>query len=286
MLFLLLFDNVFSFVKSLKNIKNGCVIVAQKGFSEILTTDLPITLKQYTCDKKFHLGYLLSLYEIFPRVGLAYILGDEIICYMKTGPQVEQIGKLSIFRFRSHNKGGSSAPRFMRTQQNTIAKFINDATNLLNHCFYDSNGNKPMVVSLVLACNENLGNCILSQSDFLLHSVTQVMIIDASHVSIETILSQLEPFKIEDQKYDLELQEYISTKLGLVVYGKELLQSCLDEHLIKILYILKGSTSYKTNDNIIIHELTHSKLLQDYGSAIGIRYFATTNEMTFDDIYL
>jgi peptide chain release factor subunit 1 len=277
---------VFSAVKSLKVMKTGCVIVARTGFCEILTTDLPITLKKYTCDKKFDLDYLLSLYEVFPKLGMAYIVGDEVICYTKTGPKIEQVGKLSIFRFRNHNKGGSSAPRFMRTQQNTIAKFITDATNLLNHCFYDSNGNKPIVQSLILASNENLGNSILSQSDFLLHSVTRVMIIDASHVSIDCILSQLEPFKIEDQKYDLELQEYISTKLGFVVYGKDLLQSCLDEHLIKILYVLKGSNLYNTNDNITIRELTHSKLLHDYGSAIGIRYFSNTNENTFDDIYL
>jgi peptide chain release factor subunit 1 len=279
-------DNVFSSVKTLKTINNGCVIVSRSGFCEILTTDLPITLKKYTCDKKFDLEYLLSLYETFPKLGLAYIVGDEVICYLKQGPKIEQVGKLSIFRYRSHNKGGSSAPRFMRTQQNTIAKFITDATNLLNHCFYDSHFNKPIVQSLILASNENLGNSILSQSDFLLHSVTRVMIIDASHVSIECILSQLEPLKIEDQKYDLELQEYISTKLGFVVYGKDLLQSCLDEHLIKILYVIKGFNLYNTNGNITIHELTHSKLLHDYGDAIGIRYFANTNDITFDDANL
>ena len=88
------FGNVFSCLKHSNNYKQGFVIVSKPNFSQILQLPLPITLKQYTCDKKYNLDYCLPLFEVFPKLGLSFVVGDEMKCFIKEGPKIVSVSKL------------------------------------------------------------------------------------------------------------------------------------------------------------------------------------------------
>ena len=160
----------------------------------------------------------------------------------------------------------------MRTHQNSVAKFIDDCICTMNECFYDSRTNKPIVKSLLLVCNESLGSNLLSQTThFLLKSITTLKIVDTSRSSIPELLASLQDTS-DDSKHENHLKEVIAKNLNLIVYGRDALQE--QQHLIKTLYVLKNYDGIQHNAIV----LQFSKILSDYGGAIGIRFFPSIEE--------
>ncbi len=272
MLFVYPSNSVFSKLKNLKSSLLGNVIIANPNGSEILIPPLPITKKIYKCDSKYHLDFLLTLYEEHPQIGLAYVLGDEVCCYIKQGSKINCINKLSIFRQRSHNKGGQSAQRFDRTHQNLIAKFINDAINLITQSFFDFDIGQLKIVSLTIASAGTLSMNIFQELIPNLKTITKTMIIDTSHINAKHILSNLEfDSSNQDRKQEDEIKTLIETNLNLVVYGTEMLDEELKQQTIKKVFILENLQMETYGLKPII--MKRSTLLANYGGAIGIRFF-------------
>jgi len=146
----------------------------------------------------------------------------------------------------------------------------------------------PNVVSLLIVSSSGLGKNVVSDDKYLLKSITKLVTYDTSNINIDN-LSSLIAINLDETKIKTEiehikfLENIIATNLNLVSYGQEILSHDLQNHMIKILYILKSHTIETFGLTPIVLEGITSPLLTNYGSAIGIRYYPS--EQNIDDTF-
>ena len=253
-------SRVFSFIKEYKPDELGCVILATAESFKVVQPPLPIKFKFYRCDKQFHLDQLFELYKTHPKIGVALITGDEVECWIYEGPSKKLAMKLSIYRIKSHKKGGQSAQRFNRIQQSQVAKFISDSAELISHCYFDYTTNKSKIVELIVISTGGLGKQITSES--LYPNAVQLTSID----NLDLILSVLNGAP----DYQNEITNLITTSLELLVYGAEEIITALRDSTLKKVYVLPDYPVKITDIEVIV---TDNQILRDYGGCIGIKYY-------------
>ncbi len=126
-----------------------------------LTPPKRITKGNYICDTKFHLDYLIPLYEQHNYDGGVLISGDELRFYHVNQYESKLIYQQNINQMRKHNKGGSSSNRFQRSRENKKDRIINHIVDLIEEYYYDHDSNKINVMNLLIGGPSNFISLII-----------------------------------------------------------------------------------------------------------------------------
>jgi peptide subunit release factor 1 (eRF1) len=112
----------------------------------------PMDRNTYVCDKRFHIDEFLSLFQPPSELKHGYVVADGDTARFYTladdsKSDVKLLQTISICRQKSQKKGGQSAPRFGRMQQNQVAAFVKLVAETANQLFLNKNG-RPSIKTL------------------------------------------------------------------------------------------------------------------------------------------
>lgn len=274
---------------------NGFVLLSgtcdKRTVYELIAPPLPITRKLYRCDKVFHLNNLLELYQDHSKNGLVLIRGELVEMYLFQGTKRELVDKITICRQKAQKKGGSSANRFLHTQQNQVESYIASVADRVGKVYFDSSVGKPRVKILLVGGTGDLHKRMVAHKDFEHRLDGFVRLVNISDSDcVESLMPEISNLANESEiKEDISqmmaLQEMIARNPGQIVYGTDELRRCISSKMIKKLYIhaeavdafgdssIRGVLDGGAEVVYIKAYTAQTKFILDYGGAIATTWY-------------
>lgn len=141
-----------------KTPKNGLVIfcglaTTDEGKEKKITIDFepfkPISTTLYRCDNRFHTEPLQSLLKTDQEFGFIILGGDSTFLGVLAGDHKYEKLSFEVNLPKKHKKGGQSAQRFGRLQQEAVHNYLHKIGDAVKQSFISDD--KPNVNGLVLA---------------------------------------------------------------------------------------------------------------------------------------
>jgi len=245
----------------------------------------PIKQFYYKCDKKFHLDYLLQLYQMYDdNDTYAVILtsGKRTDFYSYTKNNIKLLKTIIVDLPNQHKTGGSSAPRFGRIRDEQINNYIKKIIDSMVK-FYTINGkfnSRGMIIAgpaeiKDLVRESNLFNQYFTkflQKILTISEITDNSIYEVLKSSDDILMS------INDQELIADFESMLNdpNKIDYIVFGTENVLNDLDN--LKKIYVELDSPHYvrllnsdSKNKLVIVNS---KEFTLKYGELIGIRYYA------------
>lgn len=207
----------------------------------------PINKAFYYCDKKFHLDEPIDIYKteylnqtknisITKNYGIVFISGDDYSLYQVTkSSDYYHITKLygqNVTLAKKHNKGGQSALRFSRLQEESDANYIKIVGEKLVEVFSKNNSNQ---INKLFICGNGPKKDLLAKSDLVSSRFEIVSSITISSTNQETITNfingelkeQINKLELDESRENVDkINELIRTNPDILVFGeKEVIKS-------------------------------------------------------------
>lgn len=250
----------------------------------------------YYCDKKFHIDeiveiykseYLSQIYNINIKYdyGVVFISGDGYSIYQITKSSnhynYNKIYNETVTLAKKHNKGGQSALRFSRLQEESEQNYITKVSEKVVEVYKKINIDKICVVG-----NANKKN-LLEKSELIQSNFTKIFIETIDSINLQSINNFLS-FDIKKILFDYEnqLQIKLVNKLNnLIELKPELLYFGLDEitkNTDKISEIYYQDTidimNLNFNKKIKLYQLDKNNMDVIGVNCIGIKYYSNDND--------
>ena len=259
----------------------------------------PIASFVYRCDSVFHCEALFALYdEAEPAYGLACVAGDEARMYVAQGTRVALKQRVRVDRMKQHKCGGQSSARFGRIREAQIDDYVKRVAQALGAAFLDAAGGVPLVRGVVLAgCGPVKDQVAASGwlSERLRSLLLGALSVDAAALaSAEAVLALPEARALLQDSGSRELraqervwQQRLDTELARIVYGREEVLRALEQGELQELLATRAAAeewalAARELNGCALQTLAagqHSSLLEQYGGALALRWYAREEEM-------
>jgi peptide subunit release factor 1 (eRF1) len=251
----------------------------------------PMDRNTYVCDKRFHIDEFLSLFQPPSELKHGYVVADGDTARFYTladdsKSDVKLLQTISICRQKSQKKGGQSAPRFGRMQQNQVAAFVKLVAETANQLFLNKNG-RPSIKTLAFGGTggDKTGIYALTHvSPHLNRDLAQLVIGKWAAADITQLLttSLNKRKEVDDSKSNgiIELfLDHVRRNTGCAIYGKEQLLLST-KHLQTIIHNNQVTPEELADLSIgpktVCVQSNHPTIAQ-YGGIVAISFFPLTD---------
>lgn len=253
---------------------------------QIIEPPLPIKRCNYFCDKRFHTELVADLYKKHKQIGYVILTSVEVILLTVEGTQRTVVYKRKTDIATDSRRGGSSSNRIARCRKEKKSNYLTvikdaivDKLNQTSGIIISGNGELPSEI-----CKELKGD------SRLLVQVLGVVKIDLGGNIIENSVIKGYEIMYEDdvrkEKRHVEtVRKLIELEPDKCVFGKNEVSDCLDNAVIKTLYITSDLIDkYKGyGEDCDIIEFKFVDYLAAFGGVIGVLYFAQQTGFDFDE---
>lgn len=245
----------------------------------------------YKCDKKFHLGTILDMYDDENTIGVCLISGKELFIYKSTisGTHVtcDLLKNIDIRLTNKHNKGGSSSARFGRIADIIRDKYVDIITETIIATLLYDNNTKCLISKLIIAGNGEMKHNVIATHDFqqnmakYLYKVINTTDFDEN--TAYNIIKQLMFDIVADdtKSIEIEINQLVEQNSDLLGFGKNESRRLLDTKNVIKLFVNKSSLSSIEKDNLLMLRenlaieilFTESHLLKLYGDWLLVKKY-------------
>jgi len=250
-----------------------------------------IKFSLYKCDSKFHLDPILEMYKEEAMYGIVLISGKD--CYMYTlsitgsHNEIKKIYQKKVELQGQFSKGGQSQNRLARIIKEKKCSYIKSMGESMVKAYMRENNTQCSVQKIVIGgpadVKRNLKDLEIVQK-FLGSKI--VKLVDTAELGSDTPWEVYEKCSEifsegqsdEEKEIIKEINELISKGDDKLIFGKKELTLLLGECMVsKILIntddekIIKRIKQLNTYNCQIVE--SKSKILKNYGDAIGIKWY-------------
>jgi peptide subunit release factor 1 (eRF1) len=260
-----------------------CLKLFRRVFStefvcELLEAPAPLRRNYYRCDKYFHLDTFESMFEEKCKMGLVWITGEELICYLIKGTSCKCVSKKQINRQGNTRKGGQSAPRFQRQRDNQVKSWSKMITSIMIECYWDYDTGTSLIDGLLIAGNGPVKNDIEVPKELtklLIDSLSLPFISDKICHEIYNKYSKSIVSGYTLDKIDELLNAILLT--NMVVYGIEEINNQIEGCMLQQLIYTPETKEHLDIERCLSYECelieTSNSRIKEYGGALGKTWY-------------
>lgn len=249
--------------------------------SDHIVPERPLKKSYYRCSNDFETEMLEELIIETEQYGLVLVTGSETRIYSFNEIDHKLVSRIKIDLPTNTSRGGQSQARIARLREEKIHHYLKNIgekciqaftlDGLFNVKKFVIMGNGEMKYKL--ADQKYIG--ILNNYKII---ITLEAIVPFDH--IRPILEKENIFNLDEQSEIKEFEYLLEMQPNILVFGKEDIQKCLTENLIKkVLISKKIKDEFEINSSVIIVE-TESYKIESFGGVVGFLYY----EIDIEDI--
>jgi len=271
--------------------KLGRVFSHYNNSSVILYAPKKIQKSYYRCDSKFHLDDLLELYDNSINYGIVLLSGKEYRCYLieVTGSHIEYnlVDCDEVTLQKRQKKGGQSAQRFGRIREGKRNHYTKEVAEAIRQSYMINNDTECIIKGLIIGGVGVIKKEIIDQEIFQQYFSDKVLrVLNTTEIDDGTVhevytkcIDLISNFDMKLVNSALsELEDLITAASDLLEFGEANVMSHLSTYSLSKLIISDVQYEklqcdvdrYDYNYEFVI---VPDKLLEKYGSIVGIRYY-------------
>jgi peptide subunit release factor 1 (eRF1) len=242
--------------------------------SEQIIPEKPLKKNYYRCSNAFETQMLEELIGETEEYGLIMVTGSETKFYSFNEIDHKLLARIKIDLPTNTSRGGQSQARIARLREEKIHHYLK---SIGERCiqFYTRDGLFNVKKFIIMGNGEMKNKLADSKYIGILNNYKIIMTLESivPFEHIRPILDTEGIFTIDETKEIKDFEYLLEMQPNVLVFGKEEIQKCLDENLIKKILISKQMLSeIEVKDSIKVIE-TESYKIENFGGVVGFLYY-------------